>query len=70
MIHCMKTLFIGVLFLIFSNAEAQDIDIVTYELVGNNLGEQENHSVDEEFRWTTRVRKRMCPIFFCYKKIV
>lgn len=49
MIHCMKTLFIGVLFLFFSNAEAQDIDIVTYELVGNNLGEQENHSVDEEF---------------------
>ena len=46
MIHCMKTLFIGVLFLFFSNAEAQDIDIVTYELVGNNLGEQENHSVD------------------------
>ncbi len=49
MIHCMKTLFIGVFFLFFSNAEAQDIDIVTYELVGNNLGEQENHSVDEEF---------------------
>ena len=41
MIHCMKTLFIGVLFLFFTNAEAQDIDIVTYELVGNNLGEQE-----------------------------
>ena len=38
MIHCVKPLFLCVLFVSFSNAGAQEIDIVTYELIGNNCG--------------------------------